>query len=77
MIRVTPSSFLFHLFTFDVNYRSIMKEQYEMSKKGIDWETSNNFTEFQREAIVDLIMTDYKREAELIKATGPRIGGMF
>lgn len=52
------------LFTHDVSLESLIREQYEMAKKGISWEVSTFLPDFERFAIVNMIADDYKREAE-------------
>lgn len=62
---VNSAAFLLHLFTFDVSFKGIIQEQYELAKKGISLKESDELTEFEREAYISLIIEDKKREVEL------------
>ena len=56
--------FILKLFVSDVSLESLVRDQYEMAKKGISWEASSCMSDFERFAIVNLIIEDYNREAE-------------
>lgn len=57
--------FLLKLFIHDVSLESMVRDQYEMAKKGISWEVSSLISDFERYAIINLIAEDYQREAEI------------
>ena len=59
------SKFLLKLFVNDVSLESLVRDQYEMAKKGISWEVSSLISDFERYAITNLIAEDYQREAEI------------
>ena len=58
------SQFILQLYVNDVSLESLIRDQYEMAKKGISWEVSSCLPDFERFAIINLIAEDYKREAE-------------
>ena len=61
------AQFLVYLFTNDVSIQGLVREQYEMAKKGISWEVSSCLSDFERQAIVQMIIEDYNNEAEQYK----------
>ena len=58
------TQFILQLFTNDISLESLVRDQYEMAKKGISWEVSSCMSDFERFAIINLIIEDYNREAE-------------
>lgn len=61
------SQFILYLFTNDVSTHGIIKEQYELAKHGISWEVSSCMSDFERNAVVNMIIEDYNNEAEQFK----------
>lgn len=59
--------FLLRVFVNDVSLTGLVREQYEMAKKGIPWTESSLMSDFERSAIVSMIAEDYKLEAEQYK----------
>ena len=59
--------FLLRVFVNDVSLTGLVREQYEMAKKGITWTESSLMSDFERSAIVSMIAEDYKLEAEQYK----------
>ena len=64
---IKTSDFILHLFTYDCTLESITREQFEMAKKGISWTESSFMTEVDRFILINMIVEDYKREAEQYK----------
>ena len=58
---------LLKFFTYDVSLPGLVREQYEMAKKGISLAESNLLCDFERSAMVNMIAEDYKNEAEALK----------
>lgn len=56
--------FLYKSITYDVTLSSLIREQYELAKKGISPTESNELPIYEREAFVNLILADKKLETE-------------
>lgn len=61
------SQIIVHFFTNDITLQGLIKEQYEMAKKGISWEVSSCMPDFERNAVINMIIEDYNNEAEQFK----------
>jgi len=64
-MKIRPDVFMYHLFTFNVSIASIIQEQYILAKYcNISLTESENLTEFEREAYVNMHIADLKRKSE-------------
>ena len=59
--------FIFHLFTYDCDYASIVREQYELCKTGISLTESSNLPDFERQVYINLLINDRNNEIEALK----------
>lgn len=65
---INQDLFLYKLFVYDCSLESILREQYELSKKGISFTISANIPIFEKDALVNLVLMDKKNDVDDIKA---------
>lgn len=59
------------IFTCDTNMDNILEEQYVLSKHAnISFVDSNNMPDFERQALVGMLMRDVKKEEEMYREQG-------
>lgn len=61
---VEPRFYLYNLLTNGDSYESLVEQQLFLAENGIDWQTSENWFDFEREVAVSLLVKKKKEEIE-------------
>lgn len=64
-MKLHPTFFMFALFASETSLKSILREQYELSRRaGISLTESDEMADFEREMFMNWLLDDVKRESE-------------